>query len=127
MDGELGFSTRPRWLGAGAIVAAALLLPGGVQAANGHETVRAVIRANYTVTFVPQSASRGAVVFVVSNRAATPQQFSVDGLDSPLIPPGGRRDLAVRFKRAGSYSYTLPDYEENVEGYRAVGGTISVS
>jgi hypothetical protein len=107
---------------------AALIAAAGAGASAGQSTVQATIWPHYVVTLSPKSVAHGKVVFEVKNRETTPQQFSVDGVESSLVPPGGTTHLTVVFKRRGIYSYTLPDYQANTEhGYTSVGGSIKVT
>jgi uncharacterized cupredoxin-like copper-binding protein len=56
----------------------------------------------------------GRVTFVVRNNGTILHDFNINGKTTPLIAPGKKKTLVVRFKRKGKYRYicTVPGHAE---------------
>jgi len=71
--------------------------------------VHATIWPNLLVTFSPATFKHGTVVIEVKNKTPIPHQFSIDGVTSASVKPGGSVSVTVTFKRKAVYTATLPD------------------
>jgi hypothetical protein len=71
--------------------------------------VRATVWPNLVITFSPKTFKHGTVVIKVKNRSGKPHQFTVNGVNWPVIQPGTVIKHTVTFKRRGTYTATLPD------------------
>jgi uncharacterized cupredoxin-like copper-binding protein len=95
-----------------AVIAAA---PAGAQ----HHALRTQVKvaaSEFTFVLSTKTASRGVVVFKVTNAGALKHDFSIAGRKTKLLSHGQSETLRVTFLRKGTYPYTC-----TVAGHAAAG------
>lgn len=96
----------------------AVLVVVAVPAAFGASAVRArasaaavkttkisVVAVEYKFTLSAKKAPVGKVIFTIKNKGQLPHDFKIHGKLTPLIAPGSRVKLTVKFTKAGRYKY----------------------
>ena len=80
------------------------------QAASTSTTKVTVGMVDYRFKLSLKTVHKGTVVFVVSNKGKVPHIFSIQRLHAitPLMQPGQRHSLRVRFTKTGRYYYFCP-------------------
>ena len=65
---------------------------------------------DYRFKLSVKTVHKGTVVFVVVNRGMVPHVFSIPRVHTltPLMQPGQRHTVRVRFAKAGRYYYLCP-------------------
>ena len=90
----------------------------------GTTTDVTVHMTEYSFSLSTDTVPLGAVVFSLINDGKTPHNFSIAGMTSDNLAPGGTATMTVTFTQAGPYNYlcTLP-------GHAAAGmqGTLTVT
>ena len=81
----------------------------GVAAPSAPKVVNVTILPNLNLTFSPATFKRGTVLFRVTNRAPAAHKFSVNGVTTHFIRPHRTTSITLAFKRAATYTATLPD------------------
>ena len=79
-------------------------------------TVTAGKPAEFRFTLSKKSAPLGTVTFKVTNKAALPHDFKINGHKTKLLVPGQSQTLKITFKKKGSYPYLC-----TVTGHAAAG------
>ena len=79
-------------------------------------TVTAGKPAEFRFTLSKKSAPLGTVTFKVTNKAALPHDFKINGHKTTLLTPGQTKSLKVTFTKKGSYPYLC-----TVTGHAAAG------
>ncbi len=80
------------------------------QAASTTTTKVTVGMVDYRFKLSLKTVHKGTVVFVVSNKGKVPHIFSIQRVHAvtPLMQPGQRHTLRVRFTKTGRYYYLCP-------------------
>ena len=83
-----------------------------------------VTAVEYKFTLSTKSARPGKVTFRIKNRGKLAHNFSIKGVTSKLIAPGGSASITVKFTKKGNYGYRC-----TVPGHAALGmkGTFKIT
>jgi hypothetical protein len=97
-----------------AVLIATVALAAGLAGSGSATTVpAAIIPIKVTVTdagivFSKLRARRGwGVHFNIFNKSTKPTQFDIGGLQSPVLPPGGRGRVSASLEERGRYPYEI--------------------
>jgi uncharacterized cupredoxin-like copper-binding protein len=99
-----------------ALLGAALAVCVPATAAATHDAAKTttitVKMIEFKFTLSKSSAPRGTVVFKVVNSGTVAHDFKINGKKTPLVAPGKRVTLTVKFAKAGKYPYlcTVPGH-----------------
>jgi len=97
-----------------AIALAGVCLAGAITAASSSGTTATtkvtVKMFDYRFRLSTKTVHKGTVVFIVINKGQVPHIFEMQRLSkqTPLLQPGQRATLRVRFRKAGRYYYLCP-------------------
>ena len=112
-----------------ASVTSALAGPALVQARVAPSAHAATLTVNvtaveYKFTLSTKSARTGKVTFRIKNKGKLAHNFSIKGVTSKLISPGGSASITVKFTKKGNYGYRC-----TVPGHAALGmkGTFKIT
>ena len=97
-----------------AIALAGVCLAGAIAVSSSSGTTATtkvtVKMVDYRFRLSTKTVKKGTVVFTVINRGQVPHIFEIQSLSkqTPLLQPGQRATLRVRFRKAGRYYYLCP-------------------
>jgi plastocyanin len=97
-----------------AIALAGVCLAGAIAVASSPgttDTMKVTVKmVDYRFRLSTKTVHKGTVVFTVINRGQVPHIFEIQrlGKQTPLLQPGQRATLRVRFRKAGRYYYLCP-------------------
>jgi uncharacterized cupredoxin-like copper-binding protein len=97
-----------------AIALAGVCLVGAIAVSSSSGTTATtkvtVKMVDYRFRLSTKTVHKGTVVFTVINRGEVPHIFEIQRLSkqTPLLQPGQRATLRVRFRKAGRYYYLCP-------------------
>jgi uncharacterized cupredoxin-like copper-binding protein len=107
---------RARILLAALAVAALGLALVPLAGARTQSTTVFVKAKEFSFTLSRKTVVKGTVTFSVTNAGKLAHDFKIAGVKTPLIKPGKKASLVVKFAKAGKFTYTC-----TVPGHAAAG------
>ena len=80
--------------------------------ARAHRTIVFVKAKEFSFVLSTKSVAEGTVIFNVTNAGKLSHDFKIAGIKSPLLKPGKKASLVVKFAKKGKFPYlcTVPGH-----------------
>src|SRR2546428_415727 len=104
---------RIRTLLAAVAVLALALTAVQFAAARTHVTTNVTVKAKeFSFALSTKTGAKGTVIFNVTNAGKLAHDFKIAGIKSPLLKPGKKASLVVKFAKKGKFPYlcTVPGH-----------------
>jgi uncharacterized cupredoxin-like copper-binding protein len=103
---------RIRTLLAALVVVALALALAPLAGARTHRTIVFVKAKEFSFVLSTRSVAEGTVIFNVTNAGKLAHDFKIAGIKTPLLKPGKKASLVVKFAKKGKFPYlcTVPGH-----------------